>query len=434
MRKLIFLALAFPLFFGLAHAVKPLENFETYPGSGFQVFQTPDQWKANLDSVIMSFSPNSVTGRSALKLTFPRVPGVPGRIVRAGTGPTFDGAQAVSFWVKGDGSRNYGIISLAQKVDAPKTRFYLRDTNWRRVVIPWNRFRPNADTAPLLSFGLDPQASRPSWYIIDKIEAVESTQFTTDDTKLSAAANAATFPPDPLLPDSFDKFSAYTNYLSSSKLDLKAHKPMTILVVGDLVAKGDKLYNVDTDESVQLLYKYPGVLGRLLAEKHGYDTHPIVSETLRSRTGREVLSFGALRIVSASADMKAAQALDKLRRQLDLEKPALVIIQLGSADSLGSSPQALTKALTDCVDLVKAAKVNCLLLTNVPGYLRTAEEEPFATAIRRVASDTHVALVDVRKFFMSPPPNAWSVYFLDRYVPNYMGHRLIAQLIAAALQ
>lgn len=433
MRNSLFLSLVLLLALPI-YADKPLENFETYPGFGFQVFQTPAQWQANLDSVFMSFSVDSVTGRSALKLSFPKCEGVPGRIVRAGTAPNFQNAKGISFWVKGDGSRNYGIVALAQKIDAPKARFPLRDTKWHRVILPWNRFRPYAAAAPLLSFGLDPGAARPSYYIIDKVEALDVLASSPDDVKLAAVANTATFPPDPVVPDSFERFFAFTGYLATAKLDLKAHKPVTILVIGDLVGRGDKLYNIDTDDSAQLLYKYPAVLGALLAEKFGYDSHPVVSETLRVRTGREVVAFGGLRIVSACADARAALAVDRLRAQLNREKPSLVVIQLGSADSLLGSSDAMAKGLSDCIDLVKAAKINCMVLTNVPGYMRTAEEEPFAAAIRKIAADSHVALVDVRKCFIAPPPNAWSVYFLDRYVPNYMGHRLIARMIAGALQ
>jgi hypothetical protein len=432
MRAALLLVLVLLLLAPASFAIKPLENFEDYPGFGFLVFQTPEQWQANLDSVIMSFSNDSVTGHSALKLAFPSVPGIPGRIVRANTFANFEGAKAISFWLKGDGSRGYGIVSLAQKVDAPKARFYLRDKRWRRVVIPWNRFQPWAGSVPLLAFGLSPDSPRPCSYIIDKIEAVESTALIAEDTRLADAANKATFSPDPALPNVFDRYFAYTNYLATARLDLKSRKPLTVLVLGDLVARGDKLYNVDADDSVQALHRYPAILGRLLAEKYGYDTHPIVSENFRGRTAREVVNFGALRIVNLSKDGRASEAPARLKRFLDESKPSLVVIQLGSADSLAASTVATTKALTDCIDMLRADKINCMLLTNVPGYLRTTDEEPFARDMRLLARDQHVALVDLRKLFMSFPNNAWSVYFSDRYVPNTAGHLVIAQMIAAA--
>ena len=205
-------------------AVKPLENFETYPGYGFQVFQEPEQWAANKDAVIMSYSYDSVTGRSALKLTFPDCPGAPGRIVRTGTRATFEGAKAISFWIKGDGSRNMGLVSTSQRPDGPKARFYLRNKRWRRVVIQWNRFKPWTDSAPVLSFSITPESARPTWYIIDKIEAVESAERTAQDIRLANTANAATFPPDPALPASFARYIAYTNTPNSAKRALNSRK------------------------------------------------------------------------------------------------------------------------------------------------------------------------------------------------------------------
>ncbi len=286
----------------------------------------------------------------------------------------------------------------------------------------------------MLSFGLSPGSTRPASYVIDKIEAVETTERTDQDKRLANKAKAAHFPPDPKLPKSFARYVSYTNYLSSAKLALRTRKPMTILVLGDVVGEGKKLYNVDTDQKVQLLYKYPGVLGRLLSEKHGYGAHGVVSETMRSRTGREVVSFGTLRIVSVCRAGKATQAVGKLKRALDKENPTLVIIQTGTADSFSGSTAGLRKGLTDAIDLLKKQKINCMLLTNVPGYFRTAEEEKFAREIRVIARGQRVALVDVRKLFLKLGTNAWSPYFVERHIPNHAGHRIIAEMIAAALK
>lgn len=414
-----------------ASAVKPLEDFEAYPGFGFRVMQDAAQWRDRSEAIRMSFTTDSVTGRSALKLSFPDVAGAPGWAVRTELARTFAGQAGVSFWVKGDGSQNLGVVRLG--TDGPAATFPLAEARWRRVIIPWQDFQPPAAAPAALAFGLDSNADRPAYYVIDKVEAVELALPAAEDPALAAVANAARPAADPELPRSLRTFTADTDFVAEVRNRLAARGPVTILVLGDAVGLGENLTYVGSDEKDRVLRKYPAVLGGLLAERFGYPADANVEKT-RKDNGVEVTAFGPLRIVNVSEDIPASRAAAPLDRALTAHLPDLVILQLGNPDSVTGTPMSLRRGLSDCLDLLQRQKRPCIVVTNLPGIYRTAQEEMFAREIVTLAHRQSAALADTRKCFLSLGSSAWGVYFTDRHLPNHMGHRLIAQVLAAVFE
>lgn len=119
-------------------------------------FQNLAGWKASAETnmgapVFKPLTPGPVAGSGAMELTTPGL--VYTKLPDAKVPAAAAAATGLAFWVKGDGSDNYGCIALSAKAKPPfgggaysreieyVYYFPLKEKNWRQVTVGWADFK-----------------------------------------------------------------------------------------------------------------------------------------------------------------------------------------------------------------------------------------------------------------------------------------------------
>ena len=152
--------LAFAALLLLTTSTPALRAVDPTPaGSGgiiLEDFNNIAGWKASDETsfgipVFKSLTPGPVSGSGALELTTPGL--IYTKLPDAKVPADAASATGLSFWVKGDGSDNYGCIALSGKAKPPLQGgaysheieyvyyFPLKDKNWRQETVGWAEFK-----------------------------------------------------------------------------------------------------------------------------------------------------------------------------------------------------------------------------------------------------------------------------------------------------
>jgi lysophospholipase L1-like esterase len=372
-------------------------------------FDTAQGWESQ-DGAAVSMAENARDSSGALTFDLPGMTSKRLNPIAPRVPDVLDeGYAGVSFWVRGDGSDNYGTVVLCGQ--HPQwfpfkyaASFPLKDKEWHRVVVPWRDWVPEDAVYPVGQ----PGGAAPSnfqflrvgdrWTIAHNNAKIPRFRFSLDQMRLETDVPAAA--PTPALPP-----------FEGVRAKLTAHRPVLIVCMGDSITAGTMLAHPDQE-------RYAQVLERLLRKRLGYDGVTVESRAVGGAQGNDL----------------------RLWVQRDFEGPApdLVTVMCGYNDKTWGYPSSYyAYVLGDYVDRIAwqtGGSSAVLLMTPIPGRgPRFVMMDDYAEAARALAAQRGLPLCDVHKVFKALGRDGLDAYFADQAHPNARGHELLAQQLADVL-
>ena len=323
--------------------------------------------------------------------------------------PAWDRAAGLSFWLKGDGSDNFGGLELVYDDFGVRYdyAFPLKSKEWTKVVVPWR------DLVPVLpgpkSRPLDPTGdNKPShisaiffgkwWYWGD----YPAYSFAVDDIRLEEkiAVDDADTKPDGAP-------------LARVLAKLKAGQPVTIVTMGDSLTDTHHWANRETN--------WPALLKERLEAKYKSPV-TIVDPAIGGTQLRQNEALIPTWLPKAP-------------------EPDLVTICFGGNDwDAGMRGKQFRAANAEAVDRVRRAtkgKADVLIVTTVPQAARWGALAELAEACRQAARDRNAGLADAEKAFQAASKEEaergkW--YVKDATHLSPAGHALMAQTVQEAVE
>lgn len=322
--------------------------------------------------------------------------------------PEWDRAAGLSFWVKGDGTEQFGGIQLIFDDDYAVRYdccFPIRGTEWTKVVIAWADFVPVLPGAKSKPLGLA-ESNPPSkvsavwfgkwWYWRD----YPAQTFTIDELRLE----------DTIERDG-KNYKPEGRPLERVRGKLKAGKPITIVTVGDSLTDFQHWANRETS--------WPVLLKKALEEKY------------KSKVTLINPAIGGTQLRQGVALMP--------RWLAQAPEPDLVTFCYGGNDwDAGMRGAQFRGACEDAIDRVRRAtksKADVLLLTTVPSVERWAVMAELAEAGREAAKARRSGLADTEKAFLEAGKEKPERLFVrDKVHLSTAGHELMARVVAEAIE
>jgi len=325
----------------------------------------------------------------------------------------FDG---LSFWVKGDGSANWGNIRL-QMGDYTKAfvgSFALADTNWHEVRLAWGDFTSfcpgMGELGPYGQFKpsqVDLVAFGNSWNFTPRHQT-PGVSFDIDDLKLIRGVKASR----PRV--AIEQFQPVSAVIAK----LKAGQKVTILALGDSLTWGTGVGGNDKS--------YPAIVTKMLKEK--YPMAQIVYEN---------------RSMGGSCTAKHRQWL---KRDIVNVQPELIITMFGynelpsgnDPDVLQWSGRAYAHNLAWYLEEVAGAtstKPACIVLSPMPGRdVNWNALDPLAQGVRDLcAANPNITVADANAYFKAMGKENYAKLMGDEAHPNAKGHQKMAELVIKAI-
>lgn len=386
-------------------------------GAALENFSTLDGWKVWAEAW---------GGKASFRQADSAPPGAPGAIQGKFPGIVYKELSAeqqrqaavgkepagLSFWVKGDGSDDYGCLAIGPAGEKSWTQgfgvsaayacyFPLKDAAWHKVTVGWDQFVAE-ETQPAIGApgGLAPSdirvlrlGNRWAWKHHPE-EPSPGRDYAVAMIRFEPEAPVRK--PAPPLAD-----------ISGVLAKFEHKQPVRIRVLGDSITAG---HSVDIPAGE----RYSDRVGRLLREAFGYEG--IVVEN---------------RGVCAA---RISDARGWVERDFAGEPPDLAMMMYGTNDSVACKPAEFERMLEDYLDRVAVAtggRTAVLLLTTIPGGLdRYASADPFAAVIREVATRRHLAYCDLQIPFKELGADRVKMMMVTANVhPNAEGHALMARTI-----
>jgi lysophospholipase L1-like esterase len=319
----------------------------------------------------------------------------------------WNGAQGLSFWLKGDGSPNWGGLELIDREDYSLRYGYcfpLESTEWRKVVVPW------CDLVPELPAGrpIDPEGGyRPSsfgnlwfgkwWYWRD----YPPVSFTVDHVAL-----------EPIVEVDRTDYTPAQGGTPKLLAKLEAKQPVTIVTMGDSLSDKQHWANREV------------LWSEVLAGK------------LREQFGSEVTLVNP-----AIGGTQLSQNLVLIPRWLrETPQPDLVTVWFGFNDwDSGMRGERFAEMLRFAVDRIRrltAGQSEVLLLTTCPAVERWDTMAELAEAVRTVAAEKRTGLADVSAAFHAAAPDEAArpgLYCSDQVHLGPTGHESAAETVLGAI-
>ncbi len=319
----------------------------------------------------------------------------------------WDAAEGFSFWLLGDGSRNWGGLELIDGTDYALRYGYcfpLDSTDWRKVTVPW------CDLVPELPAGepVDPKAGyAPSgfgnlwfgkwWYWRD----YPAHSFTVDQVAL-----------EPTVP--VDRADHTPERSGTPKLlaKLQAKQPVTIVTMGDSLS--DK--------------------------QHWANREVVWSELLVARL-REQFGGEVTLVNPAIGGTTLTQNLVLMPQWLrETPRPDLVTVWFGYNDwdsgMRGAHFGEMLRFAVDRIRRLTGGESEVMLLTTCPAVERWDTMEELAEAVRTVAAEKRTGLADVSAASHAAAPDEAarpSLYCSDKTHLGLSGHELAAETVRLAI-
>ncbi|MFA6715255.1 MAG: GDSL-type esterase/lipase family protein [Victivallaceae bacterium] len=314
-----------------------------------------------------------------------------------------DGYQGIAFNLKGDGSDNFGYITVADRYGYSYTySFPLKNTGWHPVYASWSDFVPQGEFAPvnfnrtaLVPSALVNFRFGTSWNISHNNRRISAHEFCIDDLRFEKdiAAN----------PDKNRNFFPFKTVLSK----LRNKEPVRVLCMGDSITVGIGLRNRGKN-------RYAKILENLLREKFGYSQIYVESRAV------------------GGADLVWARTW--CLRDFYQQRPDLVTVHFGYNDkSRKFSAKFFTGSLNDYLDKISAVtngKTAVLLFATIPGIgPRYNMLDDYSDAVKSLAQNRNINCLDLHTVFKKMGKFVIRSYFADMAHPNERGHELMAQKI-----
>lgn len=321
--------------------------------------------------------------------------------------PEWDQAQGLSFWLKGDGSANWGGLEMIDGENYALRYGYcfpLNSTEWQKIVVPWR------DLIPELPAGqpVDPQNGyKPSsfrnlwfgkWYYWRDTPAIS---FSIDQIALEPKIEV----------DATD----YTPAVGGTPrllAKLKAGQPVTIVTMGDSLS--DKRHWANRDV----------LWSELLAAK------------IKQQYGSEVKLVNP-----AIGGTQLSQNLILMPQWLrEAPAPDLVTVWFGFNDwDGGMRGEHLKQTLAFAVDRIRRltkGQSEIVLMTTCPSVERWDTMAELVEAAKTVAAERKTGLADIAAAFHEAGADEAkrpTLYCSDRTHLGAAGHELVAETVLKAM-
>jgi lysophospholipase L1-like esterase len=317
----------------------------------------------------------------------------------------WDACNGVSFWVRGDGSENYGCVAIGGAGSnygyTYNVYFPLADTTWHRLTYHFEELVPEGPVYPIGSPGMLPPSGMGQitlgtrWYLVWRNERMPAYSFAIDHVELLTGVPAPAPAPRPR--DVAEVLRA-----------MKGRQPVRVYCMGDSITAGTGL----ADKYSEM---YAVLLQGMLRERLGYDEVYVESRAV------------------GGAKLNDARAW--VVRDFAGDAPDLVTLAYGYNDKSGQQPVSYYRyALSDYVDRVArqtaGATAICPITTLPGGGPRFVMLDDFAQAVREVCQERGLACIDLAAQIKPMGREGWGAYLGDMAHPNAEGHRWLAKAIA----
>jgi len=369
-------------------------------------FENLDGWKKDSKySGKLEKAPDTAVGKGALKVSYP--------IITAKNIGRNDKKRrdwdkkykGMAFWVKGDGSENWGSLSIGGSGWSYIYYFPLKNKDWHRIVIPWSDLTPQwhisqgfntkgALTPSGVSFirigntwkiTHRNQRLKPFSYCLDQLEFVED----LGDSKTADVSKFA--------PASFEEVIK----------KCKNGESVTIYCLGDSITAGSGL-------KTPALERYSVLLQKRLREHFKND-----KITVQSR------AVGGARVNNCIA---------WLERDFSDKIPDMITYMIGYNNKSGAhSTETFERQLNNYIDRVtekSKGKTAILLITTIPGKgHRYNMQDDYAEVVKKIGVKRGLPVCDVAKEFKKIGRDGMEEYMRDSAHPNDKGHRVFADTL-----
>jgi lysophospholipase L1-like esterase len=319
----------------------------------------------------------------------------------------WDNAAGFSFWVKGDGSKNFGGLQFIWNDDYAARydlMFPIDSTEWKKIVVPWRDLTP-AMPPPSAKF-LDPKSGNaPSklstlwfgkwWYWRE----YGAHSYTIDEMRLEPKIDLDT---NLYLPSGAP--------LARVQAKLKAGKPITIVTMGDSLT--------DTHHWANRTVNWPGLLAKKLQDKK-IDVK-IVNPAIGGTELRQNLVLMP-------------------RWLLEAPEPDLVTVCFGGNDwNSGMRGPMFQETVRETIDRIRRAtkgKADVLILTTVPCIEMWRTRDELGEAARVAAKERKAGIADAEKAFHDTPEDQHlGLFCSDKVHMGPPGHEVLAALVLASME
>ncbi len=309
--------------------------------------------------------------------------------------------KGISFKVKGDGSDQFGSISIGGDYAWRYVyHFPVKSTEWTEYTVAWEDFTPEfALNQKLNSLNALPPSGivrvqfGDRWEITHRNMKIPKFSYCVDDLKLVEKAT-------PVLGVSTFKPRDFKDVAGL----LKKGGPLSIVCLGDSITAGTSLPNADKERYANLL-----------------------QDKLRAQLKTDKINAVSLAVGGAHLYDTTAW----LNRDFIGEPPDLVTLMIGyNNKTAANSPAYFAQALRDFIDMFAAktkGKTALLLIPTIPGKdYRFNMMDDYAQIVRDVAKELGLPVCDIQKVFKAVGQDKIADYFADMAHPNAKGHELFA--------
>jgi len=345
---------------------------------------------------------------SAIKLTFEDGYSKMVQVSNAKGSSEWDKAAGISFWIKGDGSDNWGAMSVFHGDDDPPMAYFaifpLKDSEWHKVTFSWSDlipFIPKPDMRPIDPAGKVPsKLSRISFGKLWFFRKYPAHSYTIDDFSLEFQ----------IARDRGD-YMPKGNPLARTQALLKAGKPLTLVTMGDSLT--------DFKHAANRPVNWP----------------TLTIEGMKKIGGSEVglvnVGVGGNQLVHGLINMPSWICTTP--------KPDLVTILYGYNDlDDGITPEQFEQWLTIAIDRVRyttKGSADVVIITSCPAGAKWDEPglSALADVCRRVAKAKNTGLADAATAIRTAGKDAAGLFFEDNVHLGPKAHALIAEAVLKAI-
>lgn len=322
--------------------------------------------------------------------------------------PEWDACDGFSFWVKGDGSKEFGCLQFIWNEDYAARydcAFALDSTEWRKVVVPWSDLVPVLPRGSCLFLGKGEGRNPPSklsqlwigkwWYW----KQYGAHSFAVDRFQLEPKIDS----PAPRAPAGAP--------LARVLAKLKAGKPVTIVTMGDSLTDYAHWANREVN--------WPTLLKESLEAKYGSKV-TIVNPAIGGTELRQNLVLVPRWLAGAP-------------------EPDLVTVCFGYNDwASGMKGPMFRETYEFGIDRLRrltGGKADVLVVTTCPAVEKWDEMAELAEACREAAKAKRAGLADVyAAFHREGAREKERLFASDKTHMGPEGHRLIAREVAASVE
>jgi lysophospholipase L1-like esterase len=355
-----------------------------------------DSWRVTRKPATVEAADDAAQGSGAIRVT---MPGMVARTMARSYVPgsaEWDGYQGLSFWVKGDGSDQFGCLAVQGRY-AYATYFPLSNTEWHKVTRSWYDFVPESQVDPIGTLGAMPPSGINTlrlgsrWTITHNNARIPPHSYCIDQIQLEETAPVPAPPPAP---------RPFSDVLK----DLREQRPVRIQCMGDSITAGTSLPDRD-------------------AQRYAVRTQELLRRWLESDNIHcSSRAVGGAKLTDARAWVP---------RDFVPPAPDLVTIWYGYNDKSNAfTADYFQASLNDYIDRVCSAThgtAAILLFATGPGTgPRFVMMDDYAERVRSVAKQRGLPCFDIHAILKAVGREHIQELFADMAHPNEAGHQLIA--------